>query len=104
MNTGFKLLTVMIVVLLFSSFIMLFVFQTHETKKELSKPIRVACVGDSLTSWTEYPNDLWMLLGSNYSEGNFGVGGATITVNSGKPYVKESAFKMQKNSNQISSL
>ena len=93
MNTKFKLLNVMIVVLLLSTFIMLFVFQTLEMKKEPSKPIRVACVGDSLTSWTEYPNDLWMLLGTNYSVGNFGVGGATITDNSGKPYVNESVFQ-----------
>ena len=34
-----------------------------------------------------------MLLGSNYSVGKFGVGGATITVNSGKPYVNESVFQ-----------
>jgi hypothetical protein len=65
---------------------MLFISQIVGTKKESLEPIRVACVGDSLTSWTEYPNDLWMLLVSNYSVSNFGVGGATITVNSGKPY------------------
>ncbi len=93
MNTKFKLLAVIIVILLLSSGISLFIFQTFETKKEPSTPIRVACVGDSLTSWTEYPNDLWMLLGSNYSVGNFGVGGATITVSSGKPYVNESVFQ-----------
>ena len=37
--------------------------------------IRVACVGDSITGGTYYPNDLWMLLGSNYTVDNFGVGG-----------------------------
>jgi acyl-CoA thioesterase-1 len=93
MNTKFKMLATIIVILLLSSGIALFIFQTFETKKEQPTLIRVACVGDSITSWTEYPNDLWMLLGSNYSVGNFGVGGATITVNSGKPYLNESIFQ-----------
>lgn len=93
MDIKFKLLAVIIVILLLLSGVSLFIFQTFETKKEPSIPIRVACVGDSLTSWTEYSNDLWMLLGSNYSVGNFGVGGATITVSSGKPYVNESVFQ-----------
>jgi acyl-CoA thioesterase I len=93
MNIKFKLLAVIIVVLLLLSGISLFIFQTLEAQKNHLTPIRVACVGDSLTSWTQYPNDLWMLLGSNYSIGNFGVGGATITVNSGKPYVNESVFQ-----------
>ena len=33
------------------------------------------------------------VLGSNYSLGKFGVGGATIAVNSGKPYINESEFQ-----------
>ena len=93
MNTKFKVLTVIIVILLISSGFAMFIFQTLGTKKEPSTRIRVACVGDSITFWTQYPNDLWMLLGSNYSVGNFGVGGATITVDSGKPYVNESVFQ-----------
>jgi lysophospholipase L1-like esterase len=93
MNTKFKVLAVMIAILLLSSGIVLFIFQTLGNKKEPSAPIRVACIGDSITFWTQYPNDLWMLLGSNYSVGNFGVGGATVTVDSGKPYVNESMFQ-----------
>jgi lysophospholipase L1-like esterase len=93
MNSKFKLLAVIIVILLLSSGIALVIFQTLGAKKDQLTTIRVACVGDSLTSWTQYPNDLWMLLGSNYSVGNFGVGGATITVNSGKPYINESIFQ-----------
>ena len=93
MDRKFKVLAVILVLLLTSSGIVLFVFQTIGTKRETSTLIRVACVGDSLTHWTQYPNDLWMLLGSNYSVGKFGVGGATITVNSGKPYINESIFQ-----------
>lgn len=93
MNSKFKVWAAIIVVLLLSSGIALFIFQTNGTKKEPSTIIRVACVGDSLTYWTQYPNDLWMLLGSNFSLGKFGVGGATITVNSGKPYLNSSVFQ-----------
>ena len=96
MNTNFKVLAVMIAILLLSSGVALFIFQKLENQKEHSTLIRVACVGDSLTSWTQYPNDLWMLLGSNFSVGNFGVGGATVTGNSGKPYVNESVFQSAK--------
>jgi len=93
MKAELKVLTVIIVLLLLSSGVALFIFQTLETQRRHSTPIRVACIGDSLTFWTQYPNDLWMLLGSNYSVVNFGVGGATVTVNSGKPYINESVFQ-----------
>lgn len=59
-------------------------------------PIRVACVGDSLTEGTEYPNDLWMLLGSNYSVGNFGKGGTMVFSKSPTAYVNETVFEEAK--------
>jgi lysophospholipase L1-like esterase len=55
--------------------------------------IRVACVGDSITGGTEYPAELWMQLGANYTVGNFGVSGSTASMNSTKPYMNESAFQ-----------
>ena len=55
--------------------------------------IRVACVGDSITQGTNYPNDLSSLLGANYSVRNFGVGGATISLESEKPYLYQPEFK-----------
>ena len=55
-------------------------------------PIRVACVGNSITE-EFYPDDLWMLLGANYTVGNFGVGGASVSLDSEKPYMNESAFQ-----------
>jgi acyl-CoA thioesterase-1 len=59
--------------------------------------IRVACVGDSITGGTEYPADLWMLLGSaNYTVGNFGVGGSTAALDSLNPYINNSAFQETK--------
>ena len=59
-------------------------------------PIRVACVGDSITEGTEYPADLWMLLGANYTVKNFGVGGSTVSLKSQKPYMNETAFQKAK--------
>lgn len=61
-----------------------------------SDKIRVACVGDSITGGTFYPNDLWMLLGANYSVGNFGVGGTTASLDSGSPYMYKSEFQQSK--------
>lgn len=55
--------------------------------------IRVACVGDSLTCGTVYPDDLWLLLGSKYVIGNFGVSGATVFLNSSNPYMLTPAFR-----------
>jgi acyl-CoA thioesterase I len=58
--------------------------------------IRVACVGDSITEGTYYPMDLMILLGTNYSIGNFGVGGSAVSLDSGKPYMNENAFQEAK--------
>jgi acyl-CoA thioesterase I len=63
----------------------------------LEDKIRVACVGDSITGGTEYPADLWMLLGStNYTVGNFGVGGSTAALDSWNPYINSSVFEEAK--------
>lgn len=53
---------------------------------------RVACVGDSLTEGSNYPEYLWMLLGAQYRVGNFGVNGSTVSLHLGKPYMNQSAF------------
>ncbi len=55
--------------------------------------IRVACVGDSITKGTEYPNDLQQLLGPDYLVGNFGVGGATIASKSPNAYIGTTMFE-----------
>ena len=43
-----------------------------------AEPIRVACVGDSITEGSGYPFQLNLMLGSNYIVGNFGVSGSTV--------------------------
>jgi len=59
--------------------------------------IRVACIGDSITDMGYYPNALQALLGSNYTVGNFGVGGATVLMDTGKPYIDQVEFVRAKN-------
>lgn len=65
----------------------------------ISKPqtpqatIRVACVGDSITEGSLYPENLWMLLGDGYRVDNFGYHGTTVTRDSPTPYMNESVFR-----------
>ncbi len=56
-------------------------------------PVRVACVGDSITRGTEYTLDLWALIGSNYVIGDFGIGGATVSLHSEATYMNKTAFQ-----------
>jgi len=56
-------------------------------------PIRVACIGDSLTQLTEYPYDLMNKLGDNYALRNFGVSSTTITLVSTTSYMNTTAFQ-----------
>lgn len=65
--------------------------------KNTQNTIRVACVGDSLTEGSGYPSDLWMLLGSNYSIGTFGKGGAMVFLKSPTAYMNETVFEEAKN-------
>jgi acyl-CoA thioesterase-1 len=55
-------------------------------------PIRVACVGDSITKGSGYPTLLQTMLGSNYTVRNFGVSGSTVSVDSILPYMNQTAF------------
>ena len=54
-------------------------------------PVRVACLGDSITAITAYPQDLQILLGNSYEVENFGVIGATILLNTDRPYLNQTA-------------
>jgi acyl-CoA thioesterase-1 len=62
-----------------------------------AQPLRVACVGDSITRGSGYPAKLQSLLGSNYNVANFGVDGATVTLSSERPYMNQSQFQMAQN-------
>jgi acyl-CoA thioesterase-1 len=71
----------------------IFNFQTQNTK---NRAIRVACVGDSITAGTEYPVDLWQLLGPNYVVGNFGIGGATVGLGTHSSWINETGLGVAK--------
>ena len=64
-----------------------------------SLPIKVACVGDSITEESNYPSDLQSLLGSNYMVGNFGSSGSTVSLNTWKPYMNQPEFQNAKDFN-----
>ena len=61
---------------------------------EYTETIRVACVGDSITfgygisnrDKNSYPAKLQNLLGDGFEVQNFGLSGARVTQDSGKPY------------------
>lgn len=56
-------------------------------------PIKVACVGDSITEMTKYTADLQAMLGSNFTVGNFGVSGSTVSLSTYKPYMDQPQFQ-----------
>ena len=67
----------------------------------LASPIRVACVGDSIT-WgagisnraeNSYPAQLGVMLGTNWDVHNFGISGTTLLHQGDRPYVKQAAYK-----------
>jgi lysophospholipase L1-like esterase len=56
--------------------------------------VRVACVGDSLTQSSEYPYDLWILIGnSSYDLRNYGAGSTTVLRSSETPYMNTSVYR-----------
>src|SRR4051812_48166486 len=54
---------------------------------------RVACVGDSITASSGYPEALQKLLGPKYRVRNFGVSGRALLAKGDYPYAKEQAYK-----------
>jgi lysophospholipase L1-like esterase len=95
MHKNTKLLAIVVALLIVAVMGTLFV-QMIQNQKKSSNTIRIACVGDSITEGSEYPNDLWMLLGKNYALGNFGHGGTTVSLNTPNSYMKEPTFQEAK--------
>ena len=81
--------------------IMPLTLQAYETQKNQpaspinsqSLPVKVACVGDSITQDSEYPSDLQTMLGNNYTVGNFGSRESTVLRLSWKPYMNQPEFQ-----------
>lgn len=65
---------------------------------DFSAPVRVACVGDSITQGAgtrgnAYPKQLQELLGDEWKVGNFGVSGRTLLRKGDHPYWEEKAYQ-----------
>ncbi len=68
--------------------------------KEQSAPVKVACIGDSITfgygiknrDQNSYPAQLGVLLGASYEVRNFGVSGSTLLKQGNRPYWKQQAY------------
>ena len=85
------LMAVGIVVIIFSSSLMILFLGTLSFGESLPRQIHVACVGDSITEGSGYPENLQVMLGANYKVGNFGVSGSTVLANSTLPYISQQA-------------
>ena len=63
------------------------------------RPIRLACVGDSITQGVgadrgkSWPSQIQALLGDDWKVGNFGLSGTTLMNSGNKPYQKCGKFK-----------
>lgn len=92
MKRKIKLLALATIIIIISSSAAAYI-QTVGHKSPAPQ-IRVACVGDSITRGSGYPVKLQSLLGANYTVANFGVDGATVSLNSDRPYMNQSQFQM----------
>jgi hypothetical protein len=92
MNQKKKLVISIILILIGTALATNFALMSPKSQN-LPGPIRVACVGDSITEGSEYPYALWMFLGANYSIGVFGKGGATVSMKGSTPYMNETVFE-----------
>ncbi len=81
-----KLLALTIAVLAVSSGLMVIHFENSVSK------IRVACIGDSLTQLTQYPDYLQVMLGAGYKVSRFSTTGATVLHSTNKPYLNQTAL------------
>ena len=87
-------------IIFFVSFIISIVGAKAENYEPPS-PIKVACVGNSITYGMKlqhrekesYPSVLQSLLGRDYEVGNFGKNGATLLFNGHRPYINQEEFK-----------
>lgn len=76
-----------------------FVHAAPVDTSNLSQPVRVACVGDSITAGVgatannAYPAQLGRMLGPTWEVKNFGVSGSTLLNQGDRPYQKTPQFK-----------
>jgi acyl-CoA thioesterase-1 len=96
-NINAKKVAVYIGVLLVTLSILAIILENTVYNNSSANLIRVACIGDSITELPYYPHELQTLLGTNYTVGNFGSGGATVLLDTDKPYIDQVEFVEAKN-------
>jgi len=72
------------------------VFEISPYNTNSVNPIRVACIGDSITEDPRYTSDLQSMLGPNYIVRNYGVSGSTVLIDTHTPYIFQNAFRIAK--------
>ena len=71
----------------------------NPAKPATKEPVRVACIGDSITQGVgaengkSYPAQLQELLGADWKVGNYGVSGRTLLKKGDLPYWNENAYQ-----------
>lgn len=81
--------------------LLLFIFLFIQTAVAAQKPIRISCVGNSITFGSRlanpeqeaYPAQLQQLLGNAYVVKNFGVGGRTVIKDCNRSYMATTAYQ-----------
>lgn len=82
-----------IVLILLVALSLIVVFSEQFASMGADDPLsRVACLGDSITEMSGYPEQLQQLLGNGSVVGNFGVSGSTVSLNGDQPYYYEPAY------------
>jgi acyl-CoA thioesterase I len=66
-------------------------------RQAVAAPIRIACVGDSITENSGYTAKLQELLGPMYNVTNFGVTGSSVSMYANMPYMSQAEFIEAKN-------
>jgi acyl-CoA thioesterase-1 len=67
-----------------------------EKQSQPKLPIKVACVGDSITELSGYTDNLQAMLGEDYNVGNFGVHGTAVSNDEFEIYRNQPAFQESK--------
>lgn len=70
--------------------------QFNNTQTRTQIKTRIACIGDSITELSGYPNILQQSLGDSFTVGNFGACGTTVSFSSESPYVQSRAYALAK--------
>ncbi len=93
MKTKTALLKLGVLILVVSLGITGFYLLSNRNADSSTGKVRVACVGDSITEITGYPENLSRLLGEGYDVGNFGFCGSKVSLDSDNPYMYSEAFQ-----------